>query len=171
MPTTSLSFRTANLVVASLFLLTTWGIPLQANARKAEGRTRTSVHQNRPNRPNINTRDVQRNRDINRNINRNSNVNGNRNVNVNVKGDRRYYDNRYYYDDRHHHHHHNVGTAFAVGALTGLVVGSIITAASMPPSCSNVYVGGYPYRQCGNTWLQPQYQGSQVTYVVVNPPR
>ena len=31
--------------------------------------------------------------------------------------------------------------------------------------------GGYTYYQCGSTWYQPVHQGSQVTYVVVNPPQ
>jgi hypothetical protein len=36
-----------------------------------------------------------------------------------------------------------------------------------------VIVGGYTYYyyQCGSTWYQPAYQGSQVTYAVVNPPK
>jgi hypothetical protein len=33
-----------------------------------------------------------------------------------------------------------------------------------------VYVGGAPYYQCGGTWYSPAYQGSNVTYIVVNPP-
>lgn len=165
MRTSSLFFRLHTIVVASFFLISTCAIfPLQAEARTAEGRTRTSVNHNRAN---INTRDVQHNR----NINRNTNVNVNRNVNVNVKGDRRYYDGRHYYNYDHYHHHHDVGRAWAIGALTGLVVGTVIASASMSPSCGTVYVNGYPYRQCGNTWYQPQYSGSQVNYIVVNPPR
>jgi hypothetical protein len=31
-------------------------------------------------------------------------------------------------------------------------------------------VNGVSYQQCGSSWYQPQYVGSQVTYVVVNPP-
>jgi len=34
-----------------------------------------------------------------------------------------------------------------------------------------VVVNGMSYYQCGSTWYQPRYAGSQVTYVVVNPPR
>jgi len=169
MKTRSLFFRVNTFAFASIFLIATCTIPNQAGARGTEGRTRTSVHQNRPK---TNTRDVQRNRDINRNTNVNRNVNVNVNKNVNVKGDRRYYDGRHYYDyDRHHHHHNDVGRALAIGALTGLVVGTVIASASMSPSCGTVYVNGYPYRQCGNTWYQPQYVGSQVNYIVVNPPR
>jgi hypothetical protein len=34
-----------------------------------------------------------------------------------------------------------------------------------------VLVGNVIYQQCGGYWYQPQYVGSSVTYVVVNPPR
>src|SRR5882757_6537247 len=54
-----------------------------------------------------------------------------------------------------------VATAVAVGTI----------ARSLPPSCSSVMVGSVSYQQCGSTWYQPRYSGSEVTYVVVNPPR
>ena len=60
-----------------------------------------------------------------------------------------------------------VVTAAAVG--TAVVVGSVVR--SLPPSCSSVMVGNVAYQQCGNTWYQPRYSGSEVSYVVVNPPR
>ncbi len=60
-----------------------------------------------------------------------------------------------------------VVTAAAVG--TAVVVGSVVR--SLPPSCSSVMVGNVAYQQCGNTWYQPRYAGSEVSYVVVNPPR
>ena len=47
-------------------------------------------------------------------------------------------------------------------------IGSI--AYSIPPSCAPVYANGVTFQQCGSTWYQPQYAGTQVTYVVVNPP-
>jgi len=34
-----------------------------------------------------------------------------------------------------------------------------------------VLVNGITYQQCGSTWYQPQYSGSQANYIVVNPPR
>lgn len=91
---------------------------------------------------------------VNSNVqaNRNVNVNVNRNVNVDV-------DRRDYY--------HPVATAAAV-ATTAAVIGSMVY--SIPPSCSSVVVNGVSYQQCGSSWYQPQYVGSQVTYVVVNPP-
>jgi hypothetical protein len=61
--------------------------------------------------------------------------------------------------------------AVVVGAaaVTAVAVGSVVR--SLPPSCSTVVAGGVTYQQCGPTWYQPQYSGSQVTYVVVNPPQ
>jgi hypothetical protein len=58
-----------------------------------------------------------------------------------------------------------VGTA----AVTAAVVGSVVH--SLPPQCSTVVVGNATYQQCGSTWYQPRYAGTQVNYVVVNPPR
>jgi hypothetical protein len=52
---------------------------------------------------------------------------------------------------------------------TAAVIGSVTH--SLPPSCTAVSVNGYTYQQCGSTWYQPQFSGSSVTYVVVNPPR
>ena len=60
-----------------------------------------------------------------------------------------------------------VTTAAVVG--TAVVVGSVVR--TLPPSCRTVVSGGIAYQQCGGAWYQPQYSGSQVTYVVVNPPR
>jgi hypothetical protein len=60
-----------------------------------------------------------------------------------------------------------VGVA-AAATVTAAVVGSIVY--SLPPSCSAVVVNGLTYQQCGGTWYQPQYAGTQVTYVVVNAP-
>ncbi len=59
-----------------------------------------------------------------------------------------------------------VVTAAVIG--TAAVVGSVVR--SLPPSCSTMVVDNVPYQHCGNAWYQPRYSGSQVTYVVVNPP-
>lgn len=97
------------------------------------------------------------------NVNRNvssRDVNVNRNVNRNVNVDRRGWD------------YHPVATGVAIGAtaaVTAAVIGSVVY--SLPPSCSSVIVNGISYQQCGSTWYQPQYAGSNVTYVVVNSPR
>ena len=93
---------------------------------------------------------------VNRGVHRNVNVN--RNVSVDV--------------DRHGWGYHPIATGVAVGAtaaVTAAVIGSVVY--SLPPSCSSVVVNGIGYQQCGSAWYQPQYAGSNVTYVVVNPPR
>ncbi len=51
---------------------------------------------------------------------------------------------------------------------TAVVVGTVVR--SLPPSCSTVMVGNVAYQQCGNSWYEPRYSGSEVTYIVVNPP-
>ncbi|WP_226633386.1 hypothetical protein [Novosphingobium profundi] len=87
-----------------------------------------------------------------------------------------HYENNSHHGGHHHHDHwdswddhwHPVRTAATV-AVTAAVVGSIVR--SVPPNCSTVIVNGISYSQCGNTWYQPQYAGSSVQYVVVNPPR
>jgi hypothetical protein len=58
-----------------------------------------------------------------------------------------------------------VGTA----AVTAAVVGS--TVRTLPPGCTSAMVGNVAYQQCGNTWYQPAYAGSTVSYTVVNPPQ
>lgn len=125
---------------------------------------------NAVNRNTVNNNTVNNNRNTNINNNRNVNVNSNRNVNVNrdvnVNVDSH---GRYGYDD----HYHPVATAAAVTAtvaVTSAVVGSIVHAAQLPPSCVQVMRGNVAYMQCGSVWYQPQYQGSDVTYVVVNQP-
>jgi hypothetical protein len=65
-----------------------------------------------------------------------------------------------------------VGAGLAVAGA--VAVGTVITAsafAAMSCPMTPVVMGGYTYYQCGSTWYQPAYQGSQVTYVVVNPPK
>lgn len=99
----------------------------------------------------------------NTNINRNANVNVNRNVNVNVDNDY-----RGGWDD----HYHPIATGVAIGAtaaVTAAVIGSVVN--SVPPSCSTVIVNGISYSQCGSTWYEPRYSGTNVQYVVVNAPR
>jgi len=102
----------------------------------------------------------------NANINRNANVNVNRNVDVHrdidVDVDNHWHDG--WYD-------HPVATAAAVTAttmVTAAVVGSIVN--SVPPSCVTSVINGIAYQQCGSTWYQPQYAGTTVQYIVVNPP-
>ncbi|PII15826.1 hypothetical protein CR920_08455 [Stenotrophomonas indicatrix] len=101
-----------------------------------------------------------------RNVNRSREVR--RDVNVNVDVDRHERNRWNDWDDDYH----PVATAAAVTAtvaLTSAVIGSIVNA---PPSnCVPVNVNGIAYQQCGSTWYQPQYFGTNIQYVVVNPPR
>ena len=55
----------------------------------------------------------------------------------------------------------------AVG-VTAAAVGSMIY--SLPPSCVSSPYSGSTYYNCGGTYYQPQYSGTQVTYQVVNYP-
>ena len=157
--TTLLGITAGVLVVGPLLYNST------ADARGYRGHARTNVNVNRGANRNIN-RNVNRgaNRNFDRNINRNVNVNRNLDVNrnVNVDVDRRGWGYGY----------HPVATGVAVGAtaaVTAAVIGSVVY--SLPPSCTSVIVNGISYQQCGSTWYQPQYAGSNVSYTVVNPPR
>lgn len=98
------------------------------------------------------------------NSTRNVNIDNHRDIDIDVDGH-----GRYGYDD----HYHPIATAAAVTAtvaVTAAVVGSILTPAQMPDSCTQVIRYNVAYMQCGSTWYQPQYQGSDVTYVVVQAP-
>jgi hypothetical protein len=156
----------AFVVIVSLIALTLFVHPEVAAARGVRGGTRINVNGNRHvNRDRkVNRRDNNK-RDIN--INRNTNVNIDRDVNVRRHGRHGYHGNYHDHDDDDGI---GVGAAIAIG-IAGLAVGSIVTAAAMPPSCNMVNVNGTNYKRCGDTWYQPQYSGSEVNYVVVNPPR
>lgn len=165
-------------VVAALTLMTT----SSALAYETRGTTRTNVSSTSVNRSasatsvnrSASTTNVNRSASVNSanvnvnsaNVNRNVNVNSatvnsttvnvNKNVNVNTGC---CYNNV------------GVGGAVAAGVVAGAVVGSVIAASALPPACSAVVVNGVTYQSCGGAWYQPQYSGSQVTYVIVNPPR
>jgi len=109
---------------------------------------------------NRSAQNVNRNENVNRNVNRNTNVNVNRDVHVDVDSHNGWND----WD-------HPVAAAAAVTtavAVTSAVIGSIVY--SVPPSCVSTVVNGVAYQQCGSTWYQPQYSGTNVQYVVVNAP-
>ncbi|WP_028452578.1 hypothetical protein [Chitinilyticum aquatile] len=128
--------------------------------------SRGNVNQANVNKTNTNRQNTNvSNRNVsNTNVN---NVNINRDVNVNVDG---YHGGSCHggcYDDDYH----PIATAAAVTAtvaVTSAVIGSIVN--TVPANCVPVNYAGTVYQQCGNTWYQPQYAGSNVTYVVVNPP-
>lgn len=143
----------------SLVIGTGWMLPQDADARSVRGGTRVNVNR---------AGNVNRGSNINRSANFNRNTNANVNINRNVNVNSSHHGGGYYYHD--HNDGIGVGGAIAIG-LAGMAVGSMITAASLPPSCSAAYINGITYQQCGSTWYQPQYSGSQVNYMVVNPPR
>lgn len=105
------------------------------------------------------------NRNVNRNSNRNTNVNVNRNsnknVNVNVNVNNRYYGG--------HRHGYYRGRPLAV-FTTGLVIGTMISASTMPTTCTTVIADGISYRRCSNSYYQPFYEGDVLVYKVVAAP-
>lgn len=108
------------------------------------------------------------------NVNRNANVNHNTNINRNVNRDVNVHRDIDVDVDNHWHdgwYDHPVATAAAVTAATAVTaaaIGSIVN--SVPPSCVTTVVNGIGYQQCGSTWYQPQYVGTSVQYVVIEPP-
>lgn len=139
----------------------------QRGGNVARGAARSSVsHASRNVAGNVN-RNANVNRNINSNVDRTANVN--RNVNrdvdfdrdIDVDVDRNYGGAGCCY--------HPVARAATAAVTTAAIVGSVVN--SLPTSCEAVSVNGLTYQQCGSTWYQPQFRGSTVTYVVVNPPR
>ena len=143
--------------VAALMLVTSG----ESLAYATRGTTRTSVSSTSVNRSasvnsaSINTANVNRNTNVNTATVNSTTVNVNKNVNVNSGC---CYNNV------------GVGGAVAAGVVAGAIVGTAIAASALPPACSAVIVNGVTYQNCGGAWYQPQYAGSQVTYIVVNPP-
>jgi len=84
---------------------------------------------------------------------------------VNVNGDHGYYGGGGYYGG--YPLARAAGVTAAVG-LTAMAIGSV--AYALPAGCGNYYYGGNPYYNCGGTYYQPQYSGTDVTYVVVEAP-
>ena len=103
-----------------------------------------------------------RNTNKNRNVNRNRNVN--KNVNVNVNRNNRYYGGG-----------HRGGYGYYRGSpvlafATGMAIGSVIAASTMPRSCTTIVTGGVSYRRCDNSYYQPFYEGDTLVYrSVVSP--
>ena len=103
----------------------------------------------------------------NANFNGNGNFNGNRNINANTNINRNINTNvdRNWNGGGYGYHPVARGAAWgAAAAVTAAAIGSM--AYALPTGCSPW--GGY--YSCGGTWYQPQYSGSDVTYVVVNDP-
>jgi UDP-3-O-[3-hydroxymyristoyl] glucosamine N-acyltransferase len=128
----------------------------------ANGNRNVNVNQNANVNRNVNVNqnaNVNRNTNVNRNVNVNQNTNVNVNRNVNVSGG--YYGPNY-------HSGPSVAGVVAATVVTAAVIGSVVR--TLPPSCTTVYANGFAYQNCGGTYYQPQYQGSNVTYIVVNQP-
>ena len=106
------------------------------------------------------------NRNVNRNSNRNTNrnVNVNRNVNKNVNVNVNHRNNRYYGRPGYYG-----GRPLAV-FTTGLIIGTMVSASTMPTTCVTTYVNGISYRQCGSSYYQPFYEGDTLVYKVVTTP-
>ncbi|WP_410500060.1 hypothetical protein [Chitinibacter sp. S2-10] len=97
--------------------------------------------------------------------NNNINIDNSRTVNVNANGDGCHNCGGWDDDDW------DVGRAMVTTAAvvgTAAVIGSMVN--SVPASCVPVNYNGIVYQQCGATWYQPQYVGSNVNYVVINAP-
>ncbi|WP_288841920.1 hypothetical protein [uncultured Deefgea sp.] len=158
----------ASILTLSIVALISMGMPIEAQARgngehQKGARPAASKNNKVPNRNNNNKNDHRKN---NNNI-KNTNISNN-NVNVNVD-----HNGGYRHGDRYDNNYHPVATAVAVTAavaVTSAVIGSIVNANQMPSNCIQVMRGNGAYMQCGSTWYQPQYQGSNVTYIVVNQP-
>lgn len=156
-------------------MLCTAAFALAGASVQAQRGARSSVNVNRG--ASINrSANVNRSANINRdvNVNRNASVNRNANVNRNINVDR---DVDVNVDHRYggwgygccYHPAATAAAATAAAVTTAAVVGSVVH--TLPTSCEAVNINGYTYQQCGSTWYQPQFSGSSVTYVVVNPPR
>jgi hypothetical protein len=155
-------FATAGLLAGALAGVLLTALPGSAFAgREVKNNTRTSVNKNSNTNRNTN---VNSNTNINRNTNVNVDKNVNRNTNVNVNT------NRHVDIDVDVDRGWNPVATVAAVAVTAAVVGSVVN--SLPPSgCYPVQIGNMLYQQCGSYWYQPQYYGTTVQYVVVNPPR
>ena len=142
-----------NLFLAPLMALVLTSVSMLPVAEAREKDARVPPGGNR--QVNNNNRDVRSNNVRNTSVN---NVNINKNVNVNVNNRDNGWDN-----DRH-----PVAVAAAV-VVTAAVIGSVVR--SVPPNCVPMNYNGMVYQQCGSSWYQPQYVGTQVQYVVVVAPR
>ncbi len=92
------------------------------------------------------------------------NRNVNKNVNVNVNNNSRYYGGH----KRGHYGYYRGAPLMAF--TTGLVIGSVIAASTMPSTCTTVVANGISYRRCDNSYYQPFYEGDTLVYKVVVSP-
>ncbi|HLH31211.1 MAG TPA: hypothetical protein VKY31_08410, partial [Terriglobia bacterium] len=110
----------------------------------------------------VSSTSIRSSQDVNRSVTRNGDLNRNVDVDrdLDVHGD---------INGRYDRWGHPVAAGAAVGAAAGAAIGSSV--AVLPPSCSTVVVNGTGYSQCGSTWYEPYYSGTEVQYMAVNPPQ
>lgn len=96
-----------------------------------------------------------------RSSNKNRNSNKNTNVNVNVNNNRHH--------GGGHRHGYYRGRPLAV-FTTGLIIGTMVAASTMPTTCTTTIVNGIHYRRCSNSYYQPFYEGDTLVYRVVASP-
>ena len=83
----------------------------------------------------------------------------NKNVNVNVN-------HRYHGGHRRGYYRGRPIIAFA----TVVAIGSIISASTMPKTCTSVVHAGVSYKRCDNAYYQPFYEGDTLVYKAVVSP-
>ncbi|HSR73287.1 MAG TPA: hypothetical protein VLL31_00460 [Sulfurovum sp.] len=131
----------------------------EARGNRSRANVRTNTRARPAPRPSTRPATRPATRPVDRNVNVNRNVNINRNVNVN---------NRYYGGYGHGYGYYDGRAIFAF--TTGLVIGSMVAASTMPATCTTVIVNGISYRRCGSSYYQPFYQGDTLVYKVVASP-
>lgn len=122
-----------------------------ADARIVKNRTRTSVHRNRNLSDN---RSEHLNQTLSRKLRRD--------LDIDVDADRGW---------QRRWGHPVAGAAGARAATTAsaLAIGTVVGA--LPPSCATtIVVSGRAYQSCGDTWYQPRFTGTSLTYVVASSP-
>jgi hypothetical protein len=163
------------LLMAAAIALFAAGVATTAGAFQVRGGAQTSV--NNANREaareaNVQTRQTNRTARAGDRQNTMQQASTNRtNAATNISNNRANVANNYNDNHNNWYNDHPVATAAAVTTAvvgTAAVVGSIVH--SLPPSCSAMTINGVTYQQCGSTYYQPQYAGTTVQYVVVNPP-
>ena len=114
-------------------------------------------------------RDVRSSASGNVNFNGNRNTNINRDTNINVNNSINGGCGGGCYNRGWDHPVAAAAVVTAATVTTAAVVGSI--AYTIPPTCGTAFVNNVSYYQCGSTWYQPQYVGTDLQYQVVSPPQ
>ena len=115
------------------------------------------------------SRDVRSSASGNVNFNGNRNTNINRDTNINVNNSINGGCGGGCYNRGWDHPVAAAAVVTAATVTTAAVVGSI--AYTIPPTCGTAFVNNVSYYQCGSTWYQPQYVGTDLQYQAVSPPQ